>query len=67
MNHQEIIVFSIVGLCVVHLLWRGVRQVLGEWMAQWLLKRGFITWAMRVRKTSRSSSCQSCQCSEGAR
>ena len=67
MNHQEKIVFAIVGICTAHLLWRAVRQVFGEWIARWLLKRGLVSLAMRLRKANRSSSCQSCQCSEAAR
>ena len=54
---QEGLALAIVAGVVLALAWRLSRGVVGPPLARWLLKRGHVKAAMRVRRWSGSNCC----------
>ncbi|NBU19854.1 hypothetical protein EBS43_00355 [bacterium] len=62
---QEGVVFGIVGACLLHLIWRGMGRRLLQGLSSLLLKKGRVSWAMRLRARVKAPQgrCGSCRCS----
>ncbi|MBC7690563.1 MAG: hypothetical protein H7222_02245 [Methylotenera sp.] len=57
---QEVIAFGIVALAVLSLAIRFYRSYLAGPVSGWLLGRGKVKWAMRVKAQSAGGSCGNC-------
>lgn len=60
---QEKVVFAVVFVAFATLAWRFFRGVVAGPLSEWLLKRGKVKWAMKMRaihQPSRSRQDQSC-------
>jgi hypothetical protein len=58
--NQETITFIIVGITALVVLVGFYRSMLAQPLSAFLLKRGNIKWAMKVRSQSKGTGCDNC-------
>lgn len=64
--HQEFVALAIVAFAFASVAWGVFRARLAQPLSRWLLSRGQVKWAMRLRGVgAKDSGCGSCESGGG--